>query len=176
MKNIIDNTIKNIWLNKIKFDYDNGYLLREDTLKNALYYHLRTELGELFFSEDIRIFTEYGTGIFKGTGYKPDMVIAKVNFDCDSRKYEDWITNIICVIEIKSKQGFTTSNDIYKDFDKLHKYIDKFDNDCNYYMATIWEYEDEPTSWTENAEWAKGKLTELNASFNENGDMRFYIP
>ena len=41
-------------------------------------------------------------------------------------------------------------------------------------MATIWEYEDEATSWIDNDEWAKDKLTELNASF-ENDEMRFYV-
>ena len=32
----INNTLNNIWIDNIKHDYDNGHLLKEDTLKNAL--------------------------------------------------------------------------------------------------------------------------------------------
>ena len=44
-------------------------------------------------------------------------------------------------------------------------------------MATIWEYEDEETSWErKNASWAKDRLTELNASYKPGThNMRFYI-
>lgn len=42
-------------------------------------------------------------------------------------------------------------------------------------MATIWEHEDDATSWEpENSIWAKNTLTELNASY-EDGQMRFYV-
>ena len=41
----IHRRIKYIWEEKIKEDYDDGWLLKEDTLKNALYFHLRS----LFF-------------------------------------------------------------------------------------------------------------------------------
>ena len=170
----INNIIKSIWVNDIKLDYDNGHLLKEDTLKNSLYFHLRTKLSDILEENDLRIFTEYNSGIFKGTEYRPDMVIAKVDFDCDSNNYEDWIQECLCIIEIKYKQGFHSSESISKDFDKIKLYIENFKSDCQYYMATIWEYEDEATSWIDNDEWAKGKLTELNASF-ENDEMRFYV-
>jgi hypothetical protein len=44
---IIDRAIRNTWLDKISKDHKSFYLLKEDTLKNALYYHLRTELASL---------------------------------------------------------------------------------------------------------------------------------
>lgn len=43
-------------------------------------------------------------------------------------------------------------------------------------IKNIWEYEDEATSWErKNAAWAKNRLVELNASYDEKKDMRFYI-
>ncbi|WP_157076572.1 hypothetical protein [Sutcliffiella cohnii] len=35
----IDLAIKSIWMKHIKKDYNNQYLLKEDTLKNAIYHH-----------------------------------------------------------------------------------------------------------------------------------------
>ena len=42
---IIDEAIKSIWVNEIRNDYENRRLLKEDTLKNALYFHLRNRIG-----------------------------------------------------------------------------------------------------------------------------------
>lgn len=175
--NKIDYTIKYIWENKIKEDYNNGWLLKEDTLKNAFYFHLRSILGDLLDKNDIRVFTEFTDEKFKGTGYRPDMVIAKVNFDSDDSYYENYITDCLAVIEFKYKQGFNSSNDIYEDYKKLHKYVDNLKINCRLYMATIWEYEDDETYWEpKNSQWASGKLTELNASYKRNSDeMNFYI-
>lgn len=175
--NEIDETIKFIWKNKIAEDYNNGWLLKEDTLKNAFYFHLRSILGDLLDKNDIRVFTEFTDEKFKGTGYRPDMVIAKVNFDSDDSYYGNYITDCLAVIEFKYKQGFNSSNDIYEDYKKLHKYADNLKINCKLYMATIWEYEDDETCWEpENSQWAFGKLTELNASYKRNSDkMNFYI-
>lgn len=175
--NEIDETIKYIWKNKILEDYNNGWLLKEDTLKNSFYFHLRSKLGDLLDKHDIRIFTEFTDEKFKGTGYRPDMVIAKVNFDSDDSYYGNYITDCFAVIEFKYKQGFNSSNDIYEDYKKLHKYADNLKINCKLYMATIWEYEDDETCWEpENSQWAFGRLTELNASYKRNSnEMNFYI-
>ena len=37
---ILDDAITAIWEKEIKEDYINGWLLKEDTLKNSLYFHL----------------------------------------------------------------------------------------------------------------------------------------
>jgi hypothetical protein len=52
--NEINNIIKSIWVNDIKLDYDNGHLLKEDTLKNSLYFHLRTKLSNILEENDLR--------------------------------------------------------------------------------------------------------------------------
>jgi hypothetical protein len=44
----IDRAIKEAWIHNVKTDYMNSYLLREDSLKNAFYYHLRTKLTDHF--------------------------------------------------------------------------------------------------------------------------------
>lgn len=166
----INLTIKRIWKYDISKDYNNGWLLKEDTLKNAFYFHLRRHLGKFFDENNIRVYTEFSDDKFKGTHCRPDMVIAKVNYNEEELDY-------IAVIEFKYKKGFTASNDIYADFKKLRKYANNFHIGCKLYMATIWEYEDDETSWEpEKNKWAKDKLVELNASYKSSTyKMRFYI-
>ena len=174
---IIDETIKYIWENDIKADYNYGWLLKEDTLKNSFYFYLRSKLENLFCENDIRIFTEFTDDKFNSRGYRPDIVIAKVDFDKDCKRYEDNVSELLCVIELKYKAGFTASNDIYADYDKLKTYVTDLKIDCLLYMATIWEYEDKKTYWErKNAAWAKDRLTELNASYEpKTKEMSFYI-
>ena len=175
--NCIDATIQKIWENEIKKDYNNGWLLKEDTLKNAFYFHLRKKLGNFFEENDIRIFTEFTDEKFKGTGRRPDMVIAKVDFDKDVSYFGDSVTECLAVIEFKYKSGFTASNDIYEDYKKMRWYANKLKAEGNLYMATIWECEDDETAWeNENNKWAIGKLVELNASYvRGTKEMRFYV-
>ena len=56
---IIDDTIKYVWEYDIKADYQYGWLLKEDTLKNSFYFYLRSKLENLFCENNVRIFTEF---------------------------------------------------------------------------------------------------------------------
>ena len=38
----LDTTIKKIWIEDVADDYDRNLILNEDTLKNVLYFYLRT--------------------------------------------------------------------------------------------------------------------------------------
>ncbi len=174
---IIENSITSTWLTEIQADYQNRWLLKEDTLKNALYFHLRGKLGNLLEAHDIRIYTEFTDCEFKHSGYRPDMVIARVDPEKDVAYWGDAVTECLAVIELKYKSGYTASQDIYEDFSKLRTYIEKLPIDCRLFMATIWEYEDDETSWMESdCDWAIGKVTELNASFKKtDGTPQFYI-
>ncbi len=175
---LVDQTLKDIWKNEIKSDYECGWLLKEDTLKNALYFHLRRKLETVFEYNNVRIFTEFTDCEFKGTGYRPDIVIARVNTNEPSKYLGDAVTECLAVIEIKYKAGFTPHNEIIADYDKLKYYAQKLDMTAKLYMATIWEYEDDPTNWErKNSAWAKGRITELNASYarESDGEMRFYV-
>lgn len=175
----IDETVKSIWKNEIADDYKKHWLLKEDTLKNAFYFHLRNQLGELLSNNDIRIFTEFTDDKFRGTNFRPDIVIAEMDFDRHSDYFGDDVKTCIAVIELKYKNSTVPAKTILNDYDKLHKYVKKLklDSKCKLYMATIWEREDEETYWEdENSEWAKDRLTELNASYvPKTKDMRFYI-
>lgn len=169
IQKLIDETINSIWQNEIKNDYDSRWLLKEDTLKASFYFHLRNKLGHIFDLYNIRIFTEFSGADFKGS--RPDMVITMRNDRNDTTEY-------LAVIEFKYKSGFAPVNDIYNDFVKLKSYVNELNISCRLYMVTIWEYQDNsPIHWErKNAAYAKGKLVELNASYNDNYEMIFYPP
>ena len=167
IQDIIHRTICDIWKTYISLDYNSGYLLKEDTLKNSFYHYLRMRLEHLFLKNNIRVFTEFTDGVFSGSRLRPDMVITYI----DNSKENPY--DLLCVIEFKYKKGFTTSKTIYHDYDKLRGYVKNLHITCPLYMATIWEYEDEPTSWQNNK---KYKITELNASYKPNSkEIQFYI-
>ena len=177
LSQLLGEAITAIWETEIKEDYINGWLLKEDTLKNALYFHLRTRLGALLDENNIRIFTEYNEGEFKRSGYRPDMVIARVDMDTDVSRWADAVTGYLAVIELKYKMGFGANKDISADYKKLQDYVKTLGVGCKLYMATIWEYEDDAAAWAEDAEWNQGKVTELNASYVRDSDdiPQFYV-
>lgn len=174
---IIDQAIRSVWVNEIRNDYENKRLLKEDTLKNAMYFHLRNRLGWLCDECNIRIFTEFTDWEFKTSRKIPDMVIAKVDMKSEDAYFGNAVTDCLAVIEFKYKSGFAANKDIYADFDKLKFYIKKLGLRSKFYMATIWEQEDYKTSWEEkNTAWAKGRVTELNASLRRSdGSPQFYV-
>lgn len=128
---------------QLQNDYKKLWLLKEDSLKNALYFHLRTVLGELLDQNDMRIFTEFTDCEFKHSGYRPDMVIAKIDPDADVAYWGDAVTECVAIIELKYKTGFAANEEIYSDYDKLKYYIDTLGVSGKLYMATIWECEDD---------------------------------
>lgn len=163
---IIDDAIKSIWVNEIERDYNDNWIMNEDGLKDALYFHLRKQLGPVLVENDLRIFTEFKDAEFCGKSYRPDMVIAHLDMESDAATWRQAVTNTPIVIELKFKSSFAAKEAIYADYDKLRDYIETLGVSGKLYMATIWECEDEQTTWIrKNAAWAKGKVTELNASF-----------
>ncbi len=177
--NEIHNTIKYIWEYDIPKDYDQKLLLKEDTFKNSLYFHIRTRLSLLLEKYNIMIFTEFNTDNFRSTGYRADLILAQMNFDENEIFWGDCVENYICIFELKFKGGYSTASDeIIKDYEKTKHYIEELElgEYCHYYVATIWEcYPDSKWWLNKNEEWAKGKLTELNADHNSKGEMVFYI-
>ena len=174
----IHNTIKYVWEYDIPRDYENNMLLKEDTLKNSLYFHIRTRLGALLEKYNIMIFTEFNTDKFRHSGFRADMVIAQMDSE-KNKNYGDCVKNFISVIEIKFKGDFKSAPDIiYSDYEKTKKYIKSLSlgDDCHYYIATIWECYPDSKWWLDkDVKWAKGKLTELNADFDIRNTMKFYV-
>lgn len=174
---LIHRRVKYIWEEKIKEDYEYDWLYRESTLKSALYHHIRTECSDLFQKEDIRIFTEFTDDKFNSMKYRPDLVIAKV--DTEKNKYDYYskaIGDILVVFEIKFVSSETEAEKVYADFDKLKEYVDN-GVEAHLYMATIWENADKSAYWIrKNAAWAKGRVTELNASYaDQDYNVQFYV-
>ena len=106
------------------------------------------------------------------------MVIATVDMDSERTGYfGKYVKDCIAVIEIKFKNSYGVDA-IYADYEKIEGYLNDLDMNGHIYMATIWENEDEPTTWIrKNAAWAKEKVTELNASYikGSDGKLQFYV-
>lgn len=174
---LIDKTMISIWENEVKADYNSEWIMMEDPVKCSLYFHLRNRLGKIFEENNIRIYTEYNIKKFLGENKRPDMVIARINPEMDYDFLGEAVTDILAIIEIKLQAGFRSASNIYNDYEKMKEYAQKLPKTAKLYMAAIWEWEDEATSWErKNAAWAKGVLTELNASYikKSNYEIQFY--
>jgi len=188
-KNIIetiDNCMKRIWCYDIKDDYNKCKLLQEDTMKNSMYYYLRCRLGEEFLdANNLRIFTEFHDGLFKGTGFRADLAIVQtkhIHIDNIEGYIGDKenIESIIAVIELKYKGNVSAAEEaIYKDFDKINEYMKILPEDTKYYLGIIHEkyWSKEERCWADPAgyKYPKGKVTELTASYDENDEMMFEV-
>ena len=174
---IIDEAIQSIWKTEIKHDYDENWIMNEDGLKTALYFHLRKRLEPVFAEHNLRIFTEFKDAEFSESGFRPDMVIARIDMNSDADCWRGAVTDCLAVLELKFKSRFLDKEAIYADYEKLRAYTERLDLSCRLYMATIWECEDDPTTWIrKNAAWAKGKVTELNASLTwDERKSQFYV-
>jgi len=175
----IDRAIKEVWLKCIKRDYKNNYLLKEDTLKNSFYFHLRKNLGTRFFKENaIRIYTEFTDGDLKSTGYRADIAIVELSKDI-SDYLGDNIKSIIAIIEFKYGCVYTSDNNFYKDIYKVKSYIKNHKVDCLYYLGFIAEKEYSYPNWLDGRQtnnWASKKVTVLSANKNIGSDnMNFYV-
>ncbi len=173
----IDDAIRYVWMNDIASDYENRWLLKEDTLKNAMYHYLRMKLSNLLEKYDLRIFTEFTDDKFQGTGYRPDIVIARMDFEKSCNYWGEAVTECLCILELKYKNGSASPNIIYSDYKKIQHYCEILHVKCPMYMATIWEHEDDETSWLSDDDiWAKNRVTELNASYKCGTDtMHFSV-
>lgn len=143
----IEKVIYDVWKKDIKrdFNYDNLYLLEEDTLKSSFYFHLRTRLRKRFLEKNnIRIFTEYHI-----EQKKADLIIAIIDKDRFKKQDEhlkNCLSEILAIIEMKYKISNASERYFIDDISKLNKYIK--DNKKNgrfkrtkYYFAYIHENE-----------------------------------
>lgn len=129
----IDRCIKYIWLNQIPRDYKARNLLLEDSLKNAIYYHLRTEIGDQYLQDNnIRIFTEFRIG-----SEKADIAIVRIDPLSKGSLYEI-VLDLLAIIEIKYKSG-TSDIPFHNDVKKVLKYMKNDNGKCQYYLAFIQE-------------------------------------
>ena len=179
---IIDKEIKELWVNDIAADYDSYRLLKEDCLKNCFYYHLRRRLGDDFLeANNLQIFTEFNDGPLHGTRKRADIAIVRLKpegKDGYPGHLRNYIEDVIAIIELKHKNGQSATEEIYKDFEKLKNYMQQDRIDCQYYEGVIHEVYWEKKAWLDKRStnnWARGKVTELVASYNEDYEMEFDV-
>lgn len=171
--NKIHTAIKEVWVNDLSVDYENNFLLKEDSLKNAFYFHLRNRLGDCFLNEhNLRIFTE-----FKVANNRIDLAIVEIDPQMTLEKpLSECVTKIVASIEMKYKSAGTQDFVFYQDIEKIFSYIDTWGNDTKHYFAFIQEEyfnAGEIINWIEAQDVASmhGKITELYAYWNEsNGE------
>ena len=179
----IDHVIKLVWKEDIFKDYHNDFILKEDTLKNTFYHHLRARLGDDFLSRHrLRIFCEY----YLRNGERADLAIVmlKPEEEMVGQEYhlKNKVKETLAVIEFKHKNDACGPKLFFKDVEKVKKYISlKGYLKCQFYLGFIHEteYSLEETSWLskrQQASWAIGRLTELSAFYEEeSGNMEMKV-
>lgn len=171
----IDYTIKYLWMNQIADDYGACAILKEDSLKNSFYHHLRNSLEPLCKEHNIRIYTEFNEKGLKSRGLRADIAIVSLNLQNNDKYFlGDRIGDVLAIIELKCRgDGSNGISAIYNDVEKTKNYIKKFAfPECQYYLGIIHEYSYSfsELQWLDKRQsnnWGKGKLTELNACYYE---------
>ena len=174
MKNImstaelVHQTIQDIWIDDISSDYQNFFLLKEDTLKNAFYYHLRRRLGDKYLeTNNLAIFTEYYVPELK---QRVDLVVVEMNpLKAQSGYLGNAVKRIIAIVEMKYKGKAATDLIFEQDVEKVLGYSQLYNEEITkFYVAFIREKyfnADEVTHFLaeEKIKIATGKLVELLA-------------
>lgn len=178
----IQRNVKEIWKKDIRNDYMNGRLLKEDTLKNSFYFHLRRRMDDMFKAANVVVFTEFR---LKGLNQIADIAIVKIdswNPGESEKNLEDSVIDIIAVFELKYKSYSKQIEEaIYHDRDKIHQYVEsykyKYPN-CRYYYVILYEELVDPFFWmdAEDRSWAQGRVTELASGYvDKESEMIFDI-
>lgn len=165
---LIDKTIKEIWVNEIKKDYDEDYLLKEDSLKNSLYFHIRSKLEDVLSNNNLRIYPEF---LFTELKYRADLVIVQMNTESEKYYLKDRVSEVVAVFELKyvnaSNNDKATEQWIMDDIKKFKRYIQEGQLNAQFYLAVIYENERKRMNWIDqrsSKHWANGKVTELDAA------------
>lgn len=185
VKQYIHQQIIELWETDIQVDYNSYHLLKEDSLKNAFYYHLRRRLGDEFLRKhQLHIYTEFDNGSLKGTGKRADIAIVQLNEagieEAEESYIGDYVSEVIAIFELKFQGGYNATKNIQADVRKLHSYIKQDKIDCMYYLVAISELSQKNDCFIKDnyrTLWAKGKVTELVGIYDEAADkvlFRYY--
>lgn len=165
----LDKVIKTIWEKNIQEDYHNKLILNEDTMKNAIYFHLRKQFESIPEFNDLCIFTECTCYGFSSLRCRPDMIIVDKKID-----------EILAVFEMKykSERCYKVEDLVYYDFKKLRSYmntLETLNSKCQYYIVAITLGDFNRANWLDNrSKWAKGKVAELIA-YSKNEKVKFEV-
>ncbi|MGE5391797.1 MAG: hypothetical protein ACM3PE_12115 [Deltaproteobacteria bacterium] len=177
IKKKIDLALKRIWTEEIPSDYNRHYLLEEDSLKCALYYHLRFELGEGWLNRyRIRIYPE----LHLEGKRRADLAIVRVSpkNEREGAFLGKCIEDYLVIIELKYKAANAQDDVFYSDVTKLKEYA-KIYPKAQLYTGFIKESGNNNGSWfdgRQTSKWAKGRVTELLGYREENtGNLKVEI-
>ena len=162
-------------MHQIADDYKECLILKEDSLKNSFYHHLRNALDSLCKENGIRIYTEFNEKGLKAKGLRADIAIVSLKASKNDYYYlGDRIDDVLAIIELKFRgDGSSGTSAIYQDINKTKNYITNFAfPNCQYYLGIIHEYSYSFSEirWLDKRQsnnWGKGRLTELNACYYE---------
>ena len=171
----LHDAIKKVWKKNIVDDHEAEFLLREDSLKNSLYHHLRIELGDSFFMDNsLRMYTEFRLNKIDNTmSQVADIAIVSLIDEKempDEYHIDDRIDDVITIIELKYLTEIKGA--FYEDMRKMQEYgkISKLKN-TKFYVGFICEesYSFDEGSWDySNKLSARSiELTQLTAHYNE---------
>ena len=171
----IDRAIKTVWLKEICEDYGNGKLLREASLQSSLYHHLRTHLDDVLEKNSFCIYPEFYVPELK---YRADLAIVQMDLSKGGHLSER-VTDVAAIIELKFESGASqgTLDVIKADLQKLRRYAQQMNQNCQFYFGIIYETECEWLYWLDRRStehWASGCVTELNTG-HLNGVMTFEV-
>jgi len=178
IREVIDATIKDIWIKNIPKDFDQGYIVNEDCLKMSLCYHLRRKLATVLKENNLRIYTEK---FFPELKKKPDIIIVELPEECSEKSLYASIKeeNVVALFELKFTSDTTqsTADWMKADIKKLKDYVQKSNLQCPLYFAVIYEVECEWLHWLDGRStrnWAAGRVTELDAGWID-GEMTYEV-
>ena len=168
----IDKVLKDFWLNYLRKEYSNDNLLKEDSLKCLMYYHLRTHLSDTWLNRHrIRIYPEF----ILTPGKRADIAIVQLLPAAQrvSKHLSNCVEKVKVIIELKYKFADVV-DDFYTDVKKLHDYSKLF-SDSQLYAGFIHEeiYNDTNCSWFDDrqtSKWAKGRVVEMLGYWDETDD------
>jgi len=139
-RSYIDAIIKRVWLSYIPLDYNNKFLLYEDSLKSSMYHHLRTELAELMDCTYIRIFPEYQTYRKENIRARIDLAIVEFKEFYADKHLADSEIEILSAIEFKFVGcGKADDDAIFSDVKKCISYLKKLSGTLHIYISYIQE-------------------------------------
>lgn len=168
----IDSVIKTVWLEDLSIDYDYKFLLKEDSLKNAFYFHVRKRLGDDFLKENnLRIFTEYYIN-----GERIDLVIVEIDpLKAEQYHLGDCVNRVLAVVEMKHKNAYANDSLFYKDVQKVLSFVKTWGFNTKHYLAFIQEKyfkAEDIVNWLDEKEaiQGNGKVTELYAYWDEDSN------
>gem|GEM_PF-5542301 len=168
----IKEVIQSIWENKIKKDYKDHWLLKEDSFKCAFYYHMRNEFKHrLAVRNHLCIFTEYYFKQWK----RADLVIAQIkdkDYD-DSKHLKCNIESILAIIELKYKIGKMSKQVFFKDLEKLKNLRKRLDQDkeVSLYAGFIFEICNGTKEWLADLKKLSGDVT-VCAGYIEDSELQ----